>query len=115
MGPATYDLVSIVLDRCHEPPAAAEVSARRETFTNERRRIGLPAIEIEEFESEFHLMAVQRCLKAAGTFSYQTAVNNRGAFYGEFIRPMLQITHDAAEKLDRFPVLRRALAAELAN
>ena len=115
MGPATYDLVSIVLDRCHKPPAAAEVNARRETFIEERRRIGLPTIDREEFEAEFHLMSVQRCLKAAGTFSYQTAVNNRGAFYGEFIRPMLEITYAAAGKLDRFPVLRRALATELAS
>lgn len=115
MGPLTYDLVSLVLDRCYQPPADTEVDARREAFLLERRRIGLHAIDREEFLAEFHLMSVQRCLKAAGTFSYQTAVNNRGAFYGEFIRPMLQITLAAAERLDRFPVLRRALVAELAG
>jgi aminoglycoside/choline kinase family phosphotransferase len=114
MGPATYDLVSLLLDRQHAPPSLAEVRERRLQLLDERRTLGLKHIDPEEFASEFRLMTVQRCLKAAGTFSYQTAVGNRGATYAEFIRPMFMIALQAAEWLNRFPLLQKTLKAELA-
>lgn len=113
MGPATYDLVSILLDRRREPPADEEVAERRLFFLEERRRVGLEAIDADDFAREFRLMTVQRCLKAAGTFAFQTAIRNRGEVYGEFLRPMLLMSLQAAEWLDRFPRLRRLLASEL--
>jgi hypothetical protein len=48
---------------------------------------------------------VQRCLKAVGTFSYQTAVLGRGETYAQFINPMFEIVVQAAEWLGRFPLL----------
>jgi hypothetical protein len=54
-------------------------------------------------------MTVQRVLKAIGTFSYQTAVCGRGATYAHFINPMFMIVLQAAEWLNRFPALRRAI------
>lgn len=113
MGPATYDLVSLLLDRRREAPSLAEVRERRLFFLEERRRAGLEPIDPDEFAWEFRLMTVQRCLKAAGTFSYQTAVCGRGEVYGEFIRPMLEITLQAAEWLNRFPHLQQTLKREL--
>ncbi len=54
-------------------------------------------------------MTIQRGLKATGTFSYQTAVCNRGSAYEQFIQPTLCIVLQAAEWLDRFPALRRMI------
>ena len=110
MGPASYDLVSLVLDRQPAPPSVAEVRAQRLLLLDERRRHGLKALDPDEFAAEFRLMTVQRGLKAIGTFSYQTAVCGRGAFYAGFIPPTLKIVLQAAELLERFPVLRRMIS-----
>ena len=110
MGPASYDLVSLVLDRQPAPPSLAALRAHRLYLLEERRLRGLEALDPDEFSREFRLMTVQRGLKAIGTFSYQTAVCGRGAFYESFIEPTFQIVLLAARWLDRFPALRRAIA-----
>ncbi|HMF56173.1 MAG TPA: phosphotransferase [Pyrinomonadaceae bacterium] len=115
MGPASYDLVSLLLDRCTEPPSLAEVRANRLFFLDERRRLGLEQIDPDEFAREFRLMTVQRNLKAIGTFSYQTAVCGRGATYAQFIQPMFLIVLQAAEWLGRFPALQRAIRARIGD
>jgi len=109
MGPASYDLVSFLLDRQPCPPSLAELRAHRLFFLEERRKSGLSAIDPDEFAQEFRLMTVQRGLKATGTFSYQTAVAGRGAAYQHFIEPTLQIVLQSIDWLDRFPALRRML------
>ena len=109
MGPASYDLVSLLLDRRTTMPSLAEVRERRLFFLEERRSRGLEAIDPDDFAYEFRLMTVQRCLKAVGTFSFQTGVVGRGEFYAQFINPMLQIVVQAAEWLERFPLLRAML------
>jgi aminoglycoside/choline kinase family phosphotransferase len=114
MGPASYDLVSLLLDRQTAPPSLAEVRERRLFFLDERLRRGLPPIDPDEFAREFRMMTVQRCLKAIGTFSYQTGVAGRGAVYAHYIDPMLRIVIQAAEWLNRFPVLQATLRARLA-
>jgi N-acetylmuramate 1-kinase len=106
MGPASYDLVSLLMDRQPEPPSLAEVRGHRLFFLDERRRLGLDPIDPDDFVKEFRLMTIQRGLKAIGTFSYQTAVCGRGAFYEKHIRPTLLIVLQAADWLERFPVLR---------
>ncbi|OLE51079.1 MAG: hypothetical protein AUG51_25285 [Acidobacteria bacterium 13_1_20CM_3_53_8] len=115
MGPASYDLVSLLLDRCTEPPSLAEVRAHRLFFLEERRRLGLEPIDPDEFAKEFRLMTVQRNLKAIGTFSYQTAVCGRGATYAQFIQPMFLIVLRAAEWLGRFPAMQRAIRARIGD
>ncbi|HZJ45132.1 MAG TPA: phosphotransferase [Pyrinomonadaceae bacterium] len=109
MGPATYDLVSFLLDRQPCPPSLAELRAHRLFFLEERRRQGLEVLDPDEFAQEFRLMTIQRGLKAIGTFSYQTAVCGRGPFYEQFIHPTLRIVLQAADWLERFPSLRRML------
>jgi len=109
MGPASYDLVSLLLDRQLEMPSLAEIRAHRLYLLEERRLRGLDDLDPDEFAREFRLMAVQRGLKAIGTFSYQTAVCGRGETYAQFIKPTFQIVQQAAEWLDRFPALRRAI------
>jgi N-acetylmuramate 1-kinase len=112
MGPATYDLVSLLMDRQPRPPSLAEVRERRLLLLENRRKLGLDGIDPDEFAREFRLMTVQRGLKAAGTFSFQTA-GGRGAVYAKFLRPTFEIVLQAAEWLDRFPVLQAKIRAEL--
>ena len=109
MGPASYDLVSFLLDRQPCLPSLAELRDHRLYFLEERRQLGLDAIDPDDFALEFRLMTIQRGLKATGTFSYQTAVSGRAAAYERFIQPTLQIVVQAAEWLERFPTLRRML------
>ncbi|MDQ6652475.1 MAG: phosphotransferase [Acidobacteriota bacterium] len=109
MGPVTYDLVSFLLDRRFEPPSLAELRAYRLFLLEERRLLGLDALDPDEFAQEFRLMTIQRGLKAIGTFSYQTAVCNRGSVYEQFIQPTFSIVLQAADWLDRFPALRRTI------
>jgi hypothetical protein len=75
--------------------------------------LGLPAYDPDVFSTEFRLMTVQRCLKACGTFSYQAGVRGRLTPYEQFIKPMLAISLQAVEWLERFPVLRRMLKERL--
>ncbi len=113
MGPASYDLVSFLLDRQPCPPTLAELRSYRLFFLEERRRLGLGDVDPDDFAKEFRLMTVQRGLKATGTFSYQTAVSGRGEVYEQFIQPTLQIVLQATEWLDRFPTLRRMLSERI--
>lgn len=113
MGPASYDLVSLLLDRQLEMPSLAEIRAHRLFLLEERRLRGLDALDPDDFAREFRLMTVQRGLKAVGTFSYQTAVCGRGAKYAQFIEPTLCTVMHAAEWLDRFPALCRAIKKRL--
>ncbi|HJZ79581.1 MAG TPA: phosphotransferase [Pyrinomonadaceae bacterium] len=109
MGPSSYDLVSLLLDRQSAPPSLAEVRSHRLFFLDARRSHGLEAIDPDDFGREFRLMTIQRGLKAIGTFSCQTAVYGRGAFYEKHIRPTFLIVLQAAEWLERFPVLQRMI------
>jgi len=109
MGPASYDLVSFLLDRQPCPPSLAELRGHRLFFLEQRRLLGLSPIDPDDFALEFRLMTIQRGLKATGTFSCQTAVYGRGAVYEHFIQPTLEIVLQAAEWLERFPTLRRML------
>jgi N-acetylmuramate 1-kinase len=109
MGPVTYDLVSFLLDRRSEPPSFAELRAYRLLLLEDRRLLGLEALDPDEFAREFRLMTIQRGLKAIGTFSYQTAVCNRGSVYEQFIQPTFSIVLQASDWLDRFPALRKTI------
>jgi N-acetylmuramate 1-kinase len=109
MGPASYDLVSLLMDRQPAPPSLAEVRAHRLFFLDARRRQGLPPLDPDDFSKEFRLMTIQRGLKAIGTFSYQTGVAGRGAFYERHIQPTFLIVLQAAEWLERFPVLQQMI------
>lgn len=113
MGPVTYDLVSFLLDRRLEPPSFAELRAYRLFLLEERRSLGLGALDPDEVAREFRLMTIQRGLKAIGTFSYQSAVCGRAATYEHYIQPTLFIVLQAADWLDRFPALRRMLRERL--
>jgi aminoglycoside/choline kinase family phosphotransferase len=114
MGPASYDLVSLLLDRQTSMPSLATIRTQRLMFLDERRLRGLPDLDPDDFAREFRLMTVQRGLKAVGTFSNQSLCG-RGHVYGQFINPTLAIVLQAMEWLGKFEVLRRVIKNCLAE
>jgi aminoglycoside/choline kinase family phosphotransferase len=113
IGSAAYDLVSLLLDRITELPSPEWLADKRRYFLDVRRTLGLPKLDETEFAYEFRLQTLQRCLKAAGTFSYQSVMRNK-TYFVPFIIPMFRITARAISNLGRFPVLNEVLIAEIA-
>ena len=114
IGSVAYDLVSLLLDRVTEPPSADWLAGKRRFFLDERRKLGLDELDEESFADEFRLQTIQRCLKATGTFSFQS-VNRGKTYFVPFIKPMFEIVLRALENLDRFPALTKVVKAELAQ
>jgi aminoglycoside/choline kinase family phosphotransferase len=114
IGSVAYDLVSLLLDRITEPPTAGWLAEKRSYFLSERERLGLVGIDGTAFANEFRLQTIQRCLKATGTFSYQSVVRGK-SYFVPFIKPMFEIVFRALRNLDRFPVMTRIVAGELAD
>ena len=108
IGSVAYDLVSFLLDRVTEPPTAEWLAEKRRHFLKMRENLGLEKIDEAEFTAEFRLQTIQRCLKAVGTFSFQS-VNRGKTYFVPFIKPMFQIVLRAAENTNRFPTLRSVL------
>jgi aminoglycoside/choline kinase family phosphotransferase len=112
IGSVAYDLVSLLLDRVTEPPSAAWLAKKRREFLEQRERIGLERIAEADFAEEFRLQTIQRCLKAIGTFSFQS-VNRGKTYFVPFINPMFEIVRRALDNLHRFPHLRTIVEREL--
>ncbi len=111
MGPVTYDLVPILVERRLVPPDENQVEAQQHYFLQARTKLGLPPLDVADFRHEFHLMTVQRQLKATGTFSYQTAVMGRGEVYEKYIRSAVATVLRAMSQpgMREYPALRATL------
>jgi len=108
IGTASYDLVSLLLDRILNAPAPIWLDEKKQYFLSERQKLDLEWIDSEKFDYEFELQTIQRCLKAIGTFSFQSI--NRGKIYFiPFIVPTFRIILQTLDKLNRFPHLRRVI------
>ena len=112
IGSPAYDLVSLLLDRITEVPTREWLADRRKYFLNVRVTLGLGRLDEEEFAQEFRLQTIQRCLKAAGTFSFQSATRGK-TYFIPFIEPMFRISIRGAESLGRFPAIRRIIGREI--
>lgn len=112
IGSAAYDLVSLLLDRITDLPSPEWLAQKRRYFLNVRTTLGLPKLHEADFAHEFRLQTLQRCLKAAGTFSYQSAVRGK-TYFEPFILPMFRIVHRSAGNVDGFPVLQTVLKNEI--
>lgn len=111
MGPVTYDLVPLLVERRLRPVDEAWVEGQQELFLGLRRQRGLAAVTMSDLQYEFQLMTIQRQLKAIGTFSYQTAVVGRGEVYERYIRPSIETVLRAMNTvgMPAYPALGRAL------
>src|SRR5258708_21000612 len=114
IGSRAYDLVSLLLDRITEPPSREWLAEKRKYFLGVRTTLGLPKLDEENFANEFRLQTIQRCLKAAGTFSFQS-VNRGKTHFIPFIKPMFPISNPSAESLRRFPLIQKLLGEQLKN
>jgi len=104
MGPDTYDLVSLLRDSYVDLPENT-VDELIAYFLALR---GLTGAE-REFRERFDVMALQRNLKALGTFGYQTTAR-RNPVYIQYIPRTLKYVRDNLESKPRFARLRGILA-----
>jgi len=107
MGPATYDLVSLLSDPYTNLSGDA-VTELVERFIAMKTESRFPVINIDEFKNELELMVVQRMLKAVGTYSSQAAKGNSS--YVEYIKPAIQRAVSAMKRLGRFDATRVLLS-----
>ena len=112
IGSASYDLVSLLLDRITDLPSREWLAEKRKFFLEMRVKLGMLRLDEEEFAYQFRLQTIQRCLKAAGTFSFQSATRGK-AYFVPFIIPMFRISLRAAESLGRFHSIQKILAREI--
>ncbi len=106
IGTASYDLVSLLLDRVTTLPTPEWLAEKRRFFLAERENLGLEILNEADFTYEFRMQTIQRCLKAIGTFSFQSEMRGK-TYFIPFIKPMFEIVLRAAENLNRFPNLQR--------
>jgi len=114
IGAASYDLVSLLLDRVTTLPTPEWLAEKRRFFLAEREKLGLEKLDEADFAYEFRMQTIQRCLKAIGTFSFQSATRGK-IYFIPFIEPMFEIVLRAAENLNRFPVLQRIVKEQISR
>jgi len=98
MGPATYDLVSLLRDAYVDVPEELG-QALAERF----RQRANPGESREVFQRRFELTAVQRTLKALGTFGYMATVRQNPVYLPYIPRTLVH----ARKNLSRHPELER--------
>ena len=107
MGPDTYDLVSLLRDSYVDltPQQVDELIAFFLALTG---GTGGQA----EFRRRFDLMALQRNLKALGTFGFQT-ISRQNPVYIQYMPRTLRYARETMVKYPRFARLRGLLATYL--
>lgn len=104
MGPDTYDLVSLLRDSYVDIPEE-DVDELLAYFLALAGR----SAEAADFRRRFDEMALQRNLKALGTFGYQTTAKSN-TVYIQYIPRTLTYARTQLHKYDRFERLRQLLA-----
>jgi N-acetylmuramate 1-kinase len=110
MGPDTYDLVSLLRDSYVDIPDSGldELVAY---FLALKSRDG-ESPDAGEFRRRFDLMALQRNLKALGTFGYQT-MTRRNPVYIKYMPRTLHYARTNLARYPRFARLRELLATRV--
>ena len=111
LGPDTYDLVSLLRD-AYVDIAERELDELIAYFLALKTRDDAAAAAGDEFRRRFDLMALQRNLKALGTFGYQT-ISRRNTVYIQYIPRTLRYARTNLENYPRFARLRELLAAHV--
>jgi hypothetical protein len=112
LGPDTYDLVSLLRDSYVDLPETT-VEDLIAYFIALKRPQGAPAAAWhaweQDFRRRFDVMALQRTLKALGTFGYQTTTR-RNSVYIQYIPRTIRHVQKNLVRHDRFGRLRELLA-----
>jgi N-acetylmuramate 1-kinase len=113
MGPDTYDLVSLLRDS-YVDFTEHEVDSLIAFFLALRSHAdgGASPADETEFRRRFDLMAVQRNLKALGTFGFQT-LSRGNPVYIQYMPRTLNYVRANLERYPRFGRLRALLAEHL--
>jgi aminoglycoside/choline kinase family phosphotransferase len=104
LGPDTYDLVSLLRDSYVD----INENALEDLIAYFLALIGAADRE-REFRQRFDLMALQRNLKALGTFGYQTTVR-QNPVYIQYMPRTIRYVRDNLRRYPRFGRLRELLA-----
>jgi aminoglycoside/choline kinase family phosphotransferase len=113
MGPDTYDLVSLLRDS-YVDFTEAQVDQLMAFFLALRRSRPQTdgRTDEREFRRRFDLMALQRNLKALGTFGFQTSTRGNPV-YIQYIPRTLTYAKANLDRYPRFARLRALLAEHL--
>ena len=106
LGPDTYDLVSLLRDS-YVDLTDEQLDELVAYFLALRRGEGA-----DDFRRRFDLMALQRNLKALGTFGYQTTTRVNPV-YIQYMPRTLRHARTNLDKYERFDRLRELLAGHL--
>jgi aminoglycoside/choline kinase family phosphotransferase len=107
LGPDTYDLVSLLRD------SYVDLTDRElEELIAYFLALKGDGVDPSEFRRRFDLMAIQRNLKALGTFGYQTTARGNPV-YIQYMPRTLRYARTNLEKYARFDTLRATLAAHI--
>jgi aminoglycoside/choline kinase family phosphotransferase len=110
MGPDTYDLVSLLRDS-YVDIGDRELDELIAYFLALKTRTPGDT-DAQEFRRRFDLMALQRNLKALGTFGYQT-MTRRNPVYIQYMPRTLRYARTNLERYARFARLRDVLATHI--
>ena len=117
-GPLVYDVSSLLKDSLSLDRDTIEsvlLFYRLELSRSQLPREILDSIQNDEaFQRQFHLMAVQRLLKALGTYGYQVVVRDN-FIYEQYMKGSLQRTFQSLKELDEFPFVENMVKTELQN
>jgi aminoglycoside/choline kinase family phosphotransferase len=108
MGPDTYDLASLLRDS-YVDLTSSQVDELIAYFVVLTRGGGESDADLSEFRRRFDVMALQRNLKALGTFGYQT-VTRGNTVYIQYIPRTLNYVRANLAKYARFGRLQELLA-----
>jgi aminoglycoside/choline kinase family phosphotransferase len=111
MGPDTYDLVSLLRDS-YVDFTDEQVDEFIAFFLALREGRQPVATDPDEFRRRFNVMALQRNLKALGTFGFQTT-SRQNAVYIQYIPRTLNYARGNLTRNPRFARLRELLAEHL--
>lgn len=106
MGPASYDLVSLVKDSVQL--SGEEIDEFIDYYLS---RVG-SAEERGRFERQFHLMSIQRLLKALGTYGYQISGHGK-VTYKQYIPGSLDRALLSLDAVPEFPYIQSILEKEM--
>ena len=112
-GPASYDLASLLKDSLQLSRGAEE--SLIEYYLSEIARSRLASVvdtAKEVFLRQFHLMCIQRLLKALGTYGYQITVRNN-QIYQKYIPGTLGRVMSSLRRIGEFPYACSLVEEEL--
>jgi aminoglycoside/choline kinase family phosphotransferase len=113
LGPQPYDLVSLLVDRGTPGLLGSAVShALIDYYLRQMEATGSGRIDRQAFTELFEYVAIQRCLKAIGTFAYMQVMRQRPQ-YLPYIPPTLAYVKPLLERYSAIRPLAELLQSRI--